>query len=147
MPTAAKLVSALLFAAVGYFAAEAYGQTLPPGQPRQWLAPIVAAIGLGQGWLTMGSLVGQGISVAVTTGVRVSVQIAFWAVVGFGLYEMFYRSTRLRYDGVGEAVIAALDLFLDYGLSLLSATTCLVILLVGGAMSGVLAELVNRRWS
>jgi len=147
MPTAAKLVSALLFAAVGYLAAEAYAQTLPPGQPRQWLTPIVAAIGLGQGWVTMGGLVGQGISVAITTGVRVSVQIAFWAVLGFGLYEMFHRSTRLRYDGLGEAVIAAFDLFLEYGLSLVSATTCLVILLVGGALSGVLAEVVSRRWS
>lgn len=147
MPTTAKLVSAILFAAVGYLAASAYGETMPPGQPRQWLAPIVAVIGLGQGWVTMGGLVGQGISMAITTGVRVSVQIAFWAVLGFGLFEMFYRSTRLRYDGLGEAVIAALNLFLDYGLSVLSATSCLVILLVGGAVSGVVAELVNRRWS
>lgn len=147
MPTAAKLVSALLFAAVGWFAADAYAATLPPGQPRQLLMPIVAAIGLGQGWWTMGSHVGQGISMAMTTGVRVSVQIAFWAIMGFGLYEMFYRSTRLRYDGLGEAVFASLELFLEYGLSVLMATTCLIILLVGGAVSGALAELVNRRWS
>lgn len=147
MPTAAKLISAVLFAAVGYFAAQAYGRTLPPGQPRELLLPIVAAIGLGQGWLTMGRNVGEGISMAITTGFRTSVQIAFWAITGFGLYEMFYRSTRLRYDGPGEAVIAALNLFLEYGLSVLTATTCMVILLVGGMVSGVIAELVNRKWS
>lgn len=147
MPTAAKLASALLFAAVGFFAADAYGMTLPPGQPKFWLAPVVAAIGLGQGWMTMGRNVGQGMSMAITTGVRVSVQIAFWSILAFGLYEMFYRSTRLRYDGPGEAVIAALELFLDYGLSVLEATTSVIILLVGGAISGVIAELVNRRWS
>ena len=67
--------------------------------------------------------------------------------VGFGLFEMFYRSTRLRYDGPGEAVIASLQLFLDYGLSVLTATTCMIILLVGGMVSGVVAELVNRKWS
>ena len=147
MPTAAKLASAILFAAVGFFAAQAYAQTLPPGQPHFWLVPIVTAIGLGQGWMTMGPNVGQGISMAITTGVRVSVQITFWSLVTFGLYEMFYRSTRLRYDGPGEAVIAALELFLDYGLSVLAATTCLIILLVGGAVSGIIAEIVNRRWS
>ena len=147
MPTAAKLVSAVLFALVGYFAAVAYGHTLPPGQPRDLLAPIVAAIGLGQGWVTMGRNVGEGISMAITTGFRTAVQIAFWAIVGFGLFEMFYRSTRLRYDGPGEAVIASLQLFLDYGLSVLTATTCMVILLVGGMVSGVVAELVNRKWS
>ncbi|WP_370268104.1 TrgA family protein [Nioella sp.] len=147
MPTAAKLVSAVLFAVVAYAAAEAYAQTLPPGQPRQLLVPIVTVLGLFQGWLTMGGRVGAGISMAITTGVRTSFQIAFWAIVGFGLYEMFYRSTRLRYDGPGEAVIAAIELFMEYGLSVLMATTCLIILFVGGALAGILAELVNRRWS
>ena len=147
MPTAAKLVSAVLFAVVAYAAAEAYAQALPPGQPRQLLVPIVTVLGLFQGWLTMGGRVGAGISMAITTGVRTSFQIAFWAIVGFGLYEMFYRSTRLRYDGPGEAVIAAIELFMEYGLSVLMATTCLIILFVGGALAGILAELVNRRWS
>ena len=147
MPTTAKLVSAVMFAIIGFFAAAAYAETLPPGQPRFWLIPIVTALGIGQGWMTMGRHVGQGMSMAITTGVRTSFLILFWAVTIFGLYEMFYRSTRLRYDGPGEAVIAALELLMEYGLSVLTAVPTLIILFGGGAVAGIVAEFVNRRWS
>ena len=147
MPTTAKLVSAVLFAIIGFFAADAYADTLPPGQPRFWLIPIVTVLGIGQGWMTMGRHVGQGMSMAITTGVRTSFLILFWAVTIFGLYEMFYRSTRLRYDGPGEAVIAALELLMEYGMSVLTAVPTLIILFGGGAIAGIVAEYTNRRWS
>ncbi len=148
MPTAAKLFAAIFFAAVGYAAAETYAiQMLPPGLSRFWLAPAVAGIGLIQGWTVMGANARQGVAMASGTGLRTSVQIAFWAILAFGLYEMFYRSTRLQYDQPGEAVMAALNLFLEYGLSVLTATNCLIVLMVGGVIGGALTSLINRVWS
>ncbi|NPD20793.1 TrgA family protein [Alterinioella nitratireducens] len=147
MPTAAKLVGAILFAIIGYAAGVAYVATLPEGQTAAMLAPTVAGIGLVQGWFSMGRNASGNMIMDLGTGLRVSVQIVFFAVVIFGLLEMFDRSTRLRYDGPGEATIAAMELFLEYGLSVAFATTCLTILALGGMAAGIVTGRVARRWS
>jgi len=147
MPTAAKLASAILFALVGWFAGAAYVATLPEGMPAAMLAPVAAGVGLFQGWFTMGRNATGQVIMDLGTGLRASVQIVFFMVLIFGLLEMFDRSVRLRYDGPGEATIAALELFLEYGLSVVYATTSLMILAIGGMGAGILAGLVSRRWS
>lgn len=147
MPTAAKLTAAILFTIIGWMAGVAYIATLPEGQPAGMIAPVAAAIGLFQGWFTMGRNADGQVMGNLGTGVRTSIQVAFFVVIVFGLNEMFYRSTRLRYGGPDEAVIAALELFMEYGLELLAATTCIIILLVGGAVAGIITGFVGRRWS
>jgi len=147
MPTAAKLASAFLFALIGWFAGAAYVATLPEGQPATFVAPVAAGVALFQGWFTMGRNVTGQLIMDLGTGLRTSVQIAFFVVLIFGLLEMFDRSTRLRYDGPGEATIAAMELFLEYGLSVVMAVNTLTILAVGGMGAGILVGLVARRWS
>ena len=147
MPTAAKLASAVMFALIGWFAGAAYVATLPEGQPATLVAPVAAGVGLFQGWFTMVRNVTGQVIMDLGTGLRTSVQIAFFVVLIFGLLEMFDRSTRLRYDGPGEATIAAMELFLEYGLSVILATNALAILALGGMGAGILAGLVSRRWS
>ncbi len=147
MPTAAKLVATVLFAVVGLLAANAYGATLPDGQPAFWLAPVCVVLGIWHGWFTMGRHVGNGMLAAAGTGIRTSVQIAFFAVLGFATFEMFHRSVRLRYDGPGEALIAALELVLEYGLSMVVVVPCLATLIGGGVVAGLVTEAVNSRWS
>ena len=44
-------------------------------------------------------------------------------------------------------MIAALNLLMEYGLSVLTAVPTLIILFGGGAVAGIVAEFVNRRWS
>lgn len=147
MPTAAKLASAILFALIGWFAGTAYVETLPEGQPAALVAPVAAGVGLFQGWFTMGRNATGQLIMDLGTGLRTSVQIAFFVVLIFGLLEMFDRSTRLRYDGLGEATVAAMELFLEYGLSVVLAVNTMMILALGGMAAGILAGLVSRRWS
>lgn len=147
MPTAAKLASAVLFALIGWFAGAAYVATLPEGQPATFVAPAAAGVGLFQGWFTMGRNATGQLIMDLGTGLRTSVQIAFFVVLIFGLLEMFDRSTRLRYDGPGEATIAAMELFLEYGMSVVLAMNTLAILAIGGMGAGIIAGLVARRWS
>jgi len=147
MPTAAKLASAVMFALIGWFAGAAYVATLPEGQPATFVAPVAAGVGLFQGWFTMGRNATGQLIMDLGTGLRTSVQIGFFVVLIFGLLEMFDRSTRLRYDGPGEAAIAAMELFLEYGLSVVLAMNTLGILALGGMGAGILAGLVARRWS
>jgi hypothetical protein len=118
---------------------------MPEGTQFGWFSEITAAIGLLCGWIVMGGLVGRGYAEAAASGVRVSVTITFWALLGFSIYEMVLRSTKLRYDGPMEAVLAAFALMLDYG-SYLGTVAIIGTLAAGGVLGGLAAEFARRRW-
>ena len=117
MPTAAKLFAAVMFAAVGFLAAQAYVPSLPEGTQIGFLREICAGLGLVIGWFVMGRLVGKGYVEAVGFGIRTSVTILFWATLGFSIYEMILRSTKMMYDGPMEALLGVFDLMIYYGTS------------------------------
>lgn len=147
MPTAAKLVAALAFALVGYFAAQAVKLpgVLPEGTQFGWFSEITAGIGFLCGWIVMGGLVGKGYPEAVASGLRISVTIVFWALLGFSIYEMVLLSMKMRYDGPMEAVLAVFDLMLDYGKRLFTLPI-IGTLAVGGVLGGIAAEYAGRHW-
>ncbi|QBY00675.1 TrgA family protein [Rhodophyticola sp. CCM32] len=145
MLTAAKLVAALLFAGVGYGAAYLVTDTFPEGQLATYFPASIAGIGLWQGWYVMGGRAGHGYYAALGNGFRTSVQITFFGLLLFALREMFMRSASLRYDGPGEAVIATLELFLEYFWQMQTAPV-LVTLTLGGALAGLLTEKAARSW-
>lgn len=145
MFTAAKLVGALLFAGIGWVAGNYVIDTLPEGMRATLLPPTIAAIGLWQGWYVMGNHVGSGWMGAAGNGLRTSIQIAFFGLMYFAFREMFLRSADLRYGGFGEAVIAALDLFIEYFWQI-QTTPILVTLIAGGIVAGFLTEAAARAW-
>lgn len=145
MWTAAKLVSAVVFAGVGYLAAYFVMDTFPEGQTARFFPATVAVIGLWQGWYVMGSRAGEGVTASMGNGLRTSVQLAFFGLAFFALREMFVRSADLQYRGAGEAVTAALNLFLEYFWQM-QTVPVLVTLLVGGLLGGFAAEIAARRW-
>ncbi|NUB45158.1 TrgA family protein [Fertoebacter nigrum] len=145
MPTAAKLVAAIVFAALGFMAAELFKPAMPEGTQFGLFSPICAGIGLLCGWIVMGPLAGRGTWAAMGSGVRTAATIAFWALLGFSIYEMVLRSMKLRYDGPMEAVLAVFDLMLERG-RLMLMPDLLGLLLLGGLLGGVLVEWAGRRW-
>lgn len=145
MPTAAKLVGAVAFFGVGWLAALQVVKTLPEGTPVTWFAPTIAMIGLWQGWAVAGRNAGGGTGMAIGNGLRTSVMIAFLGIALFALRTMFIRSANLRYDGFGEAVAAALDLFIAYFFQALTVPVWGV-LLIGGIVGGLMCESAARRW-
>ncbi len=151
MPTAAKLVAAILFTVIAVAAALAFKmadtQILPAQLTVPFYLPIMAALGIWQGWMTMGRNAGGGWVHAINTGVRTSFQIGLLGIIVFGLLEMFDRSTRLYYDGPGEAVIAAMDLFMEYGLTVVTSVNSMIVLFGGGVIAALIVEITGRRWS
>lgn len=145
MPTAAKLTSAIVFALVGWFAARAYIPGLPEGTQTRNFPEITAFLGLIIGWLVMGPAVGKGYWLALGSGIRTSVTIVFWALIGFSIYDMVLQSTKLRYDGPMEALVASFGIMIEYG-ALLARQDVILVLAIGGIVGGVLAEAVARRW-
>lgn len=145
MPTAAKLIAAVGFAILGYVAAELVKAHMPEGTQFGLFSLVCAGIGLLCGWLVMGDLVGEGWVRASGFGIRVSVTLVFWALLFFAIYEMVRRATKMRYDGVTEAITAVFAIGLEYGRILL-APDVLAALLIGGAAIGILTESAARRW-
>ena len=145
MPNAAKLFAAVAFLAVGFLAAETYKPGLPPETQFGQFSLIVAAIGALCGWMVMGGLVGRSHLRAGASGMRTSVTIVFWALLGFSIREMVLRSLRRRYDGVFSAVEGTFEIMAAYGLLLLRPEP-LAVLVVGGFLGGVLANWAGRRW-
>jgi len=145
MPTAAKLVAAVLFFLVGWQAAVYTLLTFPPEMPATYFPLTIGLIGLWQGWMVSGSRAGQGIGVAFGNGVRCSVQIAFFGLLVFALRTMFMRSANLRYSAPWEAVTATFDLFIEYFMQSLTIPVWGT-LLIGGALCGLVVEAAGRVW-
>lgn len=146
MPTAARLFAAIGFALVAYFAAESYILELPEGTQKGLFSEITAGLGAIAGWRVMGSNVGRGTGVALTTGFRTTAVFTFFTLVGFSIYEMVSLSMKLRYSGPGEALQGLFDLIYDYGIVLFTSPPVLAILLVGGSLAALLSEWAGSRW-
>lgn len=146
MPTAARLVAATMFALTGFFAALAYIPTLPEGTQVAWLEESAAIVGFLCGWLIMGRQAGYGVMSAFGNGISTAVGVVFWTALGWSLYEMIVRSTKMMYDGPMDAVLGVFDLMVDYGKLMLSAEF-IGIVVVGGLIGGALTELAGRRWA
>ncbi len=145
MPTATKLFSALFFAAVAWFAAAAYAPGLPEGTPAGRLLEVSAVIGAIVAWRWTGRRMGRSYSESLGTGIVTSVLIFLWTNLVFSIVEMFDRTTNMRYRDAFEAVLGVFDLMMQYG-ALMVRPEAPIILLVGGAIGGLGAEFVRRRW-
>ncbi len=145
MPTAAKLIAAVAFAVVGWLAAGYYVLRLPEGTPNGYFAPITAALGFVIGWLTLGPAVGRGYREAVSLGLRTSLFLLAWALIGFSVYRMIIRSTKMIYRDVGEAMLDVPMQMLYYG-KLMGSAPFIATLIIGGILGGLAAESAARRW-
>lgn len=145
MPTAAKLIAAAAFALVGWLAAIYYIPQLPPGTSTGYFPEITAALGLVIGWLTLGSAMGRGYREAVSLGLRTSLLLLAWALIGFSVYRMILRSTKMTYDNAGQAVLDVPMLMLYYG-KLMGSAPFIATLIIGGVLGGLAAEYAARRW-
>ena len=146
MPTASKLVAAVCFALLGFIAAQTFAKHLPEGQPLGYFFEITAAIGFAVGWLTMGKQTRKGYTEAVNSGLVTALILVFWALLAFSLYFMLKQSTRMRYDGPGEAALGIFQLMFDYA-KLLLVPDMLGVVLAGGIIAGVISEWAGKRWS
>lgn len=129
------------------FASSVFIPLLPEGTQVGMLLPLNSFIGFLCGWLVMGRLVGRGYYASAGVGVRTSCTVLFFALLLWSCYEMVLLSTRLRYDGPMEALTDMMSMIVDYTLLLGSDPQGPIILLVGGILSGFLAEWCAERFA
>lgn len=145
MPTAAKLVAAICFAAIGWIAANAHIPALGENAAYGFFREITAVIGALVGWLVMGNLVGQNYAEAAGSGLRTSVTLVFFALLAFSTQGMLKNATKNIYDGPMDAVLAIFQIMMENGRDMLTVGV-LTVLIGGGMLGGVVTEWANRKW-
>lgn len=147
MPTAAKLIGAILFAALAWFISEEVKVLLPgEGRGAQLLSPINALVGAVMGWRIMGARAGKGFVSSMGFGLTTVFAIAFLSIVIWSAYEMVKRSVSGRYRGPMEALEGMGDLMLDYSATIVTWEV-IGAALIGAAACGIVTEYFSRRWS
>lgn len=144
MPTAAKLVSAVLIGVLGWIAAHLVIPHLPPETRIGFFREITAALGVLVGWRFLGARAGTGMGASLGFGLGAALVLVFWALVTFSGIEMIRRSLRKAYDGPVEGLKNMLAIAIE-DLHYLAFPEVWGVLLVGGLAAGVVAEAVARR--
>ena len=146
MPTAAKLVAAIFFAALGYITISLYIAHLPTGSTLRVLYQSSPGFGLVCGWLISGQRAGRGYADAVGTGVRSAFTTLVAVLLLHSLLQMLDFSMKRRFDGPMEAILAVFNYMVDYGTVALAGDVIGAIV-IGGIIGGLLTEFAGRRWS
>ncbi|MBC7141843.1 MAG: TrgA family protein [Rhodobacteraceae bacterium] len=145
MPTAAKLFAAFAFAVVAFFTAEIFKPHMPEGTKFGYFSFVSALIGFVGGWRVMGPEAGHGNWQAVNSGLKTSAVMVGLALIIFSTYEMFLLAFRPAYKGPMEAIVGIFELAIDFLLRMI-AWDVIAVLIVGGALAGLLSEWAARRW-
>lgn len=149
MPTSARLVSAILLAALALMVTTMYMNALLAEDPDKTFGRLLesnVAISALVGWTLLGGRVGNQYSVAIGLGLTAVAAAVFWCLFAHSVWEMLAMSLDRRFDGPMEALIGAIELGVDFGTDLARANI-IVVLLMGGIILGPAAEFVSRRWS
>ncbi|MDF1804581.1 TrgA family protein [Thalassovita sp.] len=145
MPTAARLIAALVLAATAWLVSQTIKTHLPEGTQFGWFDYVNVALGALVGWITIGGRSGRGMSAAVGNGLTGIFMLLLWAIFLQASNEMLRQALRRYYRGPVEALLDVFDIGMEYALIVVNLDVA-VPLLVGGILAGILSELGGRHW-
>lgn len=145
MPTMARLVAALLLAALGWFTADLVKPLLPEARPVGLFSPISAVVGFGVGWIFTGRKLHGGAGSAGAIGLSSVVLLVFWVTFIFAGYDMLQRALRKTYKGPMEALVDVFSLMFEHAM-LAARVEVIAVLVLGGLITGTVVKWVAARW-
>ena len=145
MPTAPKLVAALLFAVLGWAAGRALVPALPEGMSAGNLPIAAIPLGFFAGWFVVGPGAGRGWQFGAAAGLRGSAAIFLWALILVSILKMLERSMRRMYDDPMQAILGVFALIVEYG-AIAMTWPVIIILVLGGVCAGLVVETAGRHW-
>ncbi|MEM7709388.1 MAG: TrgA family protein [Pseudomonadota bacterium] len=150
MPTPAKLVSAVLFAALAWWVGETIvREVLEEGTRVGRFREILAFLGLIVGWRYVGRVVtgpmnkGTSYTTAITAGIGGATILLVVSLLLEGFRKMITDSLDLKYSEVGQAASAWMD-FLWRDAQTIADPVVLGTLFGGAAAVGLIGGLVGR---
>ncbi|MFV2036543.1 MAG: TrgA family protein, partial [Paracoccaceae bacterium] len=130
-----KVIAAVFFAALGYFAADLVLPLLPEGTRAKWLNETLAGVGAISGWIMSGARAGDGTRAGFGYGLTTVVLIIGWGVFLFAGAKMLEFSIDRRYDGPMEALQSMFAIGIGY-LRLIAVPEIAIAAIVGGLFGG-----------
>ena len=145
MPTAGRLVAAILWAGLAWLASIQIVPLFPEGTDVGWFAEVNAAIGFIMGWTVAGKRAGGTWSAAVSYGLTATIATVFWGLLLHCFAEMVRQSMRRVYDGPMDALVDVFELMFENA-QLMAVQPVLLTLLIGGILVGLVTEAAARTW-
>jgi hypothetical protein len=145
MPTAARMVAGVLYAALVWYVSQLIKPLFPEGTDLGLFAEVNAAIGFLCGWILAGSRAGGSWSAAVSYGLTTVVAITFWGLLIHSTVEMVTKSMRMLYRGPADAVTDVFGMIVEFGI-LMAKPDILGMLVVGGVLAAILTEITGRNF-
>ena len=146
MPTFGKLVGAVLFGALAWYASGLIIPLFPEGMQLGLFREVNTFFGVLCGWKIAGPRAGTGYIASLSYGLTTMVAMVVLALGFNSSAVMIEQSMRLRYDGPGEAVTDVFALFVEYGM-LMMTSDVIGTLVVGSLAAGLVVEFFGRRIS
>lgn len=144
MPTFARLVAAVLMAALAWYVSELIKPLFPEERDVGLFSEVNAGFGLLVGWKFLGGratgTIHGAIGNGLTAGVALCVTALFFQCVG----EMVRKSYDKQYDSAPEAVVGVFELMIEYG-KMLSTIEVWGTLIIGGIVAGFITEAVSHK--
>jgi len=147
MPTAAKLVAAIAFGLVAFYASQALLPMLPEGMRVTKYYTLNVCLAMLAGWFVMGRLAGRGYGLAVANGLRTTAVLLFYGLLVHGIVEMLSRAVDMRYKDTFAALSGMVELMSTYAALVFTAPVVMGILIVGGVVAALVVEFVSHRWN
>lgn len=145
MPTAARLVAAILMAILAYILSDLVRPLMPEGTAFGRFNYVNALIGLCVGWVAVGSRGGRGLVPGINNGLTGTALLFMWTIGGHACYEMFRLAMRNRYDGPMEAIAGIFLIASEFALTI-ATVPVLIAALIGALVVGLATEYAAKTW-
>jgi hypothetical protein len=145
MPTAPKLVAALLLALTAVLAAYAYSLGFPTKSFKGNYYLMSAGLGFLVGWYTLGQRPYFGGLDSVVAGVRANIILAMVAAISFALVSVWNGMGDHAFNNPFQVPITWITRSIAYFVSGLTIEVW-AILLLAGAVAGRLTGVANYHW-
>ena len=146
MPTSARLAAAVCYGVLAWIVSGMMIEVVPEKENWGNFQPFNALVGLVVGWFIVGKRVRVDYVTAMGIGFTGMVAAVFWVLFLHSCNTMLSLSLDRRFDGPVEAILSVFKIGIDYSTYLVHVHI-IVTLVVGGILSGMIAEYVDRRWS
>lgn len=145
MPTFSKLVCGAILAIVAVIISEMIKPELPSAYDVTFFTYRNASISFLMGWKVLGTSSGRGWLIGISNGITAVLSACFLCLLVYAIGFMFNESFKTKYKNIFEAIDGMLTEFMNYAAYL--NDTNIISLLVGAmVVSGILGEMVKRRW-
>jgi len=145
MPTASRMIGAVLFAALAFIVSEMFKPLMPEGTDMGRFSEYNAVIGFVCGWVFMSLRYGAKGSSAIGSGLTGMFATLFWVMILNNTAEMLRLSVRKQYDGPVEAIVGVFQLMIKYG-AMMATPEIIITLLLSGVVIGMICGWAARNW-